>query len=111
MEHGETATLRSANIFMHGKLAGVLEEIEPGKHYRFTYSNGYKDEPISLTMPTDSPTYEFDRFPPFFDGLLPEGTMLDGLLRQQKIDKSDLFSQLLAVGQELVGAVTVEEIL
>lgn len=103
--------MRSANIFMHGKLTGVLEELESGKHYRFIYSNGYKDEPISLTMPTDSPTYEFDRFPPFFDGLLPEGTMLEGLLRQQKIDKSDLFSQLLAVGQELVGAVTVEEIL
>jgi serine/threonine-protein kinase HipA len=37
--------------------------------------------------------------------------MLDGLLRQQKIDKDDLFSQLVAVGKDLVGAVTVEEIL
>ena len=35
--------------------------------------------------------------------------MLDGLLRQRKIDKDDYFSQLLAVGKDLVGAVTVEE--
>lgn len=96
---------------MHGKLAGVLEEIEPGKRYCFTYSNEYKDEQISLTMPAEQSMYEFDRFPPFFDGLLPEGVMLEGLLRQQKIDRTDLFSQLVAVGKELVGAVTVDEIL
>lgn len=101
--------MRSAHIFMHGNLAGMLEEIDKGKYYRFIYSNGYEGDPISLTMPTDISTYEFDRFPTFFDGLLPEGAMLEGLLRQNKIDANDLFSQLLAVGQELVGAVTVEE--
>ncbi len=44
------------------------------------------------------------------EGLLPEGEMLGGLLRQLKIDAKDLFSQLMAVGRDLVGAVTVEEI-
>jgi len=101
--------MRSAHIFMHGNLAGTLEEIDKGKRYQFKYSNEYNGDPISLTMSTDTSTYEFDRFPTFFDGLLPEGTMLEGLLRQNKIDAHDLFSQLLAVGQELVGAVTVEE--
>jgi serine/threonine-protein kinase HipA len=37
--------------------------------------------------------------------------MLDGMLRQLKIDRNDLFSQLVAVGKDMVGAVTVEEIL
>jgi serine/threonine-protein kinase HipA len=36
--------------------------------------------------------------------------MLDALLRQQKIDRNDLFGQLVTVGRDLVGAVTVEEI-
>jgi serine/threonine-protein kinase HipA len=36
--------------------------------------------------------------------------MLEGLLRQKKIDRSDLFFQLVAVGGDLVGAVTVEEV-
>lgn len=96
---------------MHSKLAGRLEELSLGKLYRFTYLEEYEGEPISLIMPVEGSTYEFDGFPPFFDGLLPEGVMLDGLLRQRKIDKNDLFSQLLAVGEEMVGAVSAEEML
>ena len=103
--------MRSARIFFHGEFAGVLEEIEYGKRYRFRYSDGYSGAAISHTMPVEKREYRFDRFPPFFDGLLPEGVMLEGLLRQEKIDRNDLFGQLLAVGQDLVGAVTVEEVL
>lgn len=102
--------MRSAKIFMHGEFAGVLEEIEYGKRYRFRYSDSYSGDAISLTMPVEKREFGFDRFPPFFDGLLPEGLMLEGLLRQAKIDRNDLFSQLLAVGLELVGAVTVERV-
>jgi serine/threonine-protein kinase HipA len=53
--------------------------------------------------------FNFNSFPPFFDGLLPEGIQLDGLLRFKKIDKYDYFSQLIAAGADLVGAVSVEE--
>ncbi len=34
--------------------------------------------------------------------------MLEALLRQAKIDKNDLMSQLIAVGGDMVGNVTVE---
>jgi serine/threonine-protein kinase HipA len=40
---------------------------------------------------------------------LPEGLLLEGLLKQRKIDKFDYLSQLIAVGNDLVGAVTVQE--
>ena len=102
--------MRTARIFVKGHPAGLLEELEPGRKYRFNYEPNYDGPPVSLTMPVSSSPYEFDRFPPFFDGLLPEGAMLDGLLRQRKIDAQDYFGQLVAVGHELVGAVTVEEI-
>jgi serine/threonine-protein kinase HipA len=101
--------MRAAQIFIHGELAGRLEELEPGKRYRFAYEPDYNAPPISLTLPTTTREYWFDRFPPFFDGLLPEGVMLEGLLKQIKIDKNDYFGQLLAVGGDLVGAVTVKE--
>jgi serine/threonine-protein kinase HipA len=94
---------------MHSRPAGVFEEFELCTSYRFTYLEGYTGESISLTMPVRETPYEFDSFPSFFDGLLPEGSMLEGLLRQLKIDRKDMFSQLLAVGNDLVGAVTVEE--
>jgi len=101
--------MRSAEIFLHGSRAGVLTELSTG-HYRFQYDFEYEGAPVSLTMPVQSEPYDFDTFPPFFDGLLPEGLMLDALLRQLKIDRNDTFSQLCAVGRDLVGAVTVEQI-
>lgn len=100
--------MRKARVYMHGVPAGILEEIEEGRLYRFTYDRNYDGPPISLTMSVKGETYEYHTFPPFFDGLLPEGVMLEGLLRQRKLDKDDLIGQLLAVGQDLVGAVTVE---
>ncbi|HWP81400.1 MAG TPA: HipA N-terminal domain-containing protein [Bacteroidota bacterium] len=102
--------MRRAKVFVNGREAGILEEHERGKHYVFRYLDAYDGEPVSLTMPVSRRSFEFDRFPPFFDGVLPEGVMLDGLLRQRKIDRDDLFGQLVAVGKDLVGAVTVEEI-
>ena len=101
--------MRNAEISMHGIPAGILEEMEAGEKYRFTYFETYRGPSIALTMPVDGKEFIFYRFPPFFDGLLPEGILLEGLLRQRKIDKFDYLGQLIAVGNDLVGAVTVQE--
>ncbi len=101
--------MRKAEVSMHGMPAGILEEIEAGKKYRFTYFEKYIGPSIALTMPVDEKEFVFDHFPPFFDGLLPEGLLLEGLLKLRKIDKFDYLSQLIAVGNDLVGAVTVRE--
>ena len=93
---------------MHGIPAGILEERVRGKSYSFQYLENYSGRPISLTMPVRKEEYQFEGFPPFFDGLLPEGLQLEGLLRQAKIDSDDFFMQLLTVGKDLVGATTVE---
>lgn len=102
--------MRKANVFFNHLLAGILEEIEKGKSYHFYYLENYKGFPISLTMPVEEKHYYFQSFPPFFDGLLPEGFLLEGLLRELKLDRNDNFSQLMAVGKDMVGAVTIEEI-
>lgn len=102
--------MRKVKVYFLGRLAGILEELEKNKRYKFVYDSGYANEPISLTMPLNKNEYIFEEFPPFFEGLLPEGVMLEGLIRRLKIDKNDLFGQLMAVGHDMVGAVTVEEI-
>ena len=61
-------------------------------------------------MPLSQREYEFESFPPFFDGLLPEGYQLEGLLKIGKIDRNDFFTQLISVGDDLVGNVTVKEV-
>ena len=87
-----------------------MTEIEAGKSYVFEYLDGYAGQSISLTMPILQKRYEFDKFPSFFDGALPEGPRLEALLRQAKLDRTDYFGQLVTVGADLVGAITVEEI-
>jgi len=100
--------MKRAKVFVNGVYAGDFEEIVKGKEYRFTYQKGYDGEPISLTMPVPQQTFIFDHFPPFFEGLLPEGAMLEALLRKRKIDAADYFEQLMLVGKEMVGSVSVE---
>ena len=103
--------MRKAKIFVNGTEAGVLSEIIYGTQYVYEYLDGYNGLEISRTMPIKQKKYSFDKYPPFFDGLLPEGIQLDGLLKIKKIDKNDYFLQLLTVGEDLIGVVTVKEIL
>ena len=42
-------------------------------------------------------------------GLLPEGPQLEAILRKHKIDRADCFRQLIIVGQDVVGSLTIEE--
>lgn len=101
--------MRKACVSLKGIKVGILEELKHRK-YKFTYFDDYHGAPVSLTMPLTNKVYDFDVFPPFFEGLLPEGIMLDALIRKYKIDKNDFLGQLIIVGQDLVGAATIEEL-
>ena len=101
--------IRTAEVFVHNQLAGWLEEVEKKKKYRLRYKENYSGPAVSLTFPISQNIYEFESFPPFFDGLLPEGNQLEGLLKHMKLDRNDYFGQLIVVGEDMVGAVTVKE--
>jgi serine/threonine-protein kinase HipA len=98
---------RVAEVFVQNKPAAIFKQNTQG--YTLTYLPDYKGLPISLTLPVRLDPYVFTSFPAFFDGLLPEGPLLEGLLKEGKIDRQDYFTQLLHVGKDLVGAVTVKE--
>lgn len=101
--------MRKARIFVNKMMAGILEELS-NKRFRFSYEADYQGSPVSLTMPLKNKVYEYEFFPPFFEGLLPEGILLDAILKKYKLDKNDYFGQLLQVGADCIGAVTLEEI-
>ncbi len=92
---------------MHDKAAAIMVESENG--YKLEYLPDYFGQPVSLALPVVKRSFEFSEFPPFLDGLLPEGYQLEALLRKFKIDEEDYFSQIVIVGRDLVGAITVEE--
>lgn len=98
---------RTVILYMHGIEAGSLTTTDSG--YQFTYLANYHGQPVSLVLPVRQEPYFFAQFPPFLDGLLPEGLQLEALLRKAKLDRDDYLGQLLCVGQDLVGAITVRE--
>ncbi len=99
--------MKQARVYVHTVFAGILTKQD--SHYIFVYDPSYAGPPVSLTMPVSSKEYRYDAFPPFFEGLLPEGELLQALLHKYKLDKHDYFAQLVTVGKDVVGAVTVEE--
>jgi serine/threonine-protein kinase HipA len=100
--------MKIAQIYQRNQLAGRFEALDNGS-YRFTYEKDFRGEPVSLTMPTKQKVWDFQRFPAPLEGLLPEGVQLDALLRIRKLDRNDLFEQLLAVGKDVVGSLRIEE--
>lgn len=101
--------MKKAEIYQQEALAGILEEFDGG-HWRFTYADGYSGEPVSLTMPLTQQVHEFEQFPPVFEGLLLEGIQLEAMLRRNKLDRADLFGQLIVAGHDLVGSLTVKKV-
>ena len=99
-------SLPSAEVYQSDKLAGYLQEDSDG-FWLFTYEDGYKGAPVSLVLPLRKESYMFEEFPPAFEGLLPEGPQLEALLKKHKIDRRDAFTQLVMVGKDLVGSLSV----
>jgi serine/threonine-protein kinase HipA len=98
--------VKKALVYVQNILAGELLK-HSSENFEFKYRENYSGAPVSLTLPLEKSPFHFQSFPTFFEGLLPEGAQLTALLRQNKIDQDDYFSQLLAVGEDLVGAITV----
>lgn len=105
--------MRRAEIYMQNALAGILIEDENG--YTFRYYDDYLQsdnaEAISLTLPLTGKPYTSMMLFPFFDGLIPEGWLLDIAEKSWKIDRRDRMSLLLACCKDCIGAVSVVPIL
>lgn len=102
--------MKQAKIFMYNSFAGILTEDENG--YAFSYNPEYlaseNAEPISLTMPLTDKPYVSNILHPFFDGLIPEGWLLDIVEKNWKINNRDRMSLLLACCKDCIGAVSVQ---
>ena len=64
---------------------------------------------VSLTLPKQEAPYLSKTLFAFFDGLIPEGWLLDLVTRNWKLDPRDRFGLLLAACKDCIGAVTIRE--
>lgn len=93
------------NIFVGETLAGKL--LREGGQYAFQYESSYLGQPVFLGWDLAKSQREWNTFPAAFDSLLPEGVLLDQLLIKRKLDRGDKWGQLIAVGLDLTGFVSV----
>lgn len=104
-------SFRKAYIYVRDSFAGILEETDEG--YLFRYETEYlslgKAAPVSLTLPLTDAPYTSKNLFPFFDGLIPEGWLLDIVSHNWKIDRNDRFGLLLVSCKDAIGAVSVQE--
>lgn len=100
---------RKAFVYVCNQYAGLLEETDAG--YSFAYDKKYlaSENPlaVSLTLPLKEEPYEARTLFPFFDGLIPEGWLLDIVTHNWKIDQNDRFGLLLAACRDCIGNVSI----
>ncbi len=101
--------MRQANIFYKDQLACVLTEDDAGYEFRYLpeYLSQETAKAVSLTMPLREEAYTSPVLFPFFDGLIPEGWLLDVALRNTDISILDRMSLLLTCCKDCIGAVSV----
>ena len=103
---------RRAAIYVQNEYAGILKETEDG--YSFKYDIDYLSDPnsvpVSITLPLTESEYESAVLFPFFDGLIPEGWLLDVASRNWKLDKNDRFGLIMVCCRDCIGDVSVREV-
>ena len=101
--------MRKAEIKIHENTAGWLTQDENGYHY--IYDTNYLQlpdaEPVSLTLPLRETPYDSKMLFAFFDGLIPEGWLLDIAEKNWKLNPRDRMELLLLCCKDCIGAVSI----
>jgi len=103
---------RTAYIYVNSKYAGILKETDFGYSfiYEAEYLNSVEASSVSLTLPLQSEEFSSKTLFSFFDGLIPEGWLLNIVTNNWKVDQSDRFGLLLIACKDPVGNVSVSEV-
>lgn len=103
---------RKGKVFYKDSFAGIITETNEG--YTFIYNPQYlldlKNKPISLTMPLQENVFFSPTMFPVFDGLIPEGWLLDIAESNWKIDRRDRMGLLLNFCKDCIGALSIIKI-
>lgn len=103
---------RTAYVYVRETFAGTLKEEDYG--YLFSYDPEYLNSPnssaVSLTLPLRKEEYTSKTLFPFFDGLIPEGWLLNAVSENWKISQKDRFGLLLVACKDPIGNVRIREV-
>jgi serine/threonine-protein kinase HipA len=103
---------RKGQVSVNSDFAGIIEELDG--LFVFTYDTKYLQKqdakPVSLTLPLQQEPYKQKTLFAFFDGLIPEGWLLDIVTKNWKINPRDRMSLLLLACKDCIGNISVTEL-
>lgn len=104
--------MKKGQVFVNDSHAGYI--LKENEEYVFYYVDEYlsidKVTPVSLTLPLSNKEYRSETLFPFFDGLLPEGFLLDVAIRVLNITYEDRLDLLLSVCKDVIGNVSIKDV-
>jgi len=105
--------MRQGKVYYKDNLAGIIMETNEGE-YVFQYDENYiKEHPsefITFTMPVQDKPYTDKSLFSVFEGLIPEGWLLNIASKNWKINLNDRMGLLLACCQNCIGALSIKPI-
>lgn len=103
--------MRQGEIWVHNQKAGLLIENDEG--YLFQYDKTYLSlknaTQVSLTFPLQEAPFKSDNLFPFFDGLIPEGWLLNIAQKNWKLNPRDRMGLLLTTCRDCIGNISIIE--
>ena len=103
------ASSRQGKVYLNEDFVGIIAQKED--EFIFTYDSSYLKSPtpqsISVTLPLRQESYRSKTMIPFFDGLIPEGWLLEVSARTWKVAANDRMGLLLTVCRDCIGAVSI----
>ncbi len=105
--------MRQGAVYYGNVRAGIITETDEGQfifRYDENFIKQFPDDFITFTMPVREQPYEANHLFPFFEGLIPEGWLLDIATKSWKINQNDRMGLLLVCCQDCIGAVSVRQL-
>lgn len=101
--------MKKAKILIDDRYCGLLVEDNEGFHFRYDkdYLESEGAVPVSPTMPLTEEEYEKEMMFPVFDGLIPEGWLLNIATNSWKLDPRDRMSLLIECCKDCIGNISV----
>jgi serine/threonine-protein kinase HipA len=103
--------MKKGLVYKKDILAGIIWEDNDG--FSFQYQNEYLKNPkygsVSKTLPLRIEKYSDKNIFPFFDGLIPEGWLLEIAVENWKLNPKDRMNLLLTLCKDCIGDVSVKK--
>ena len=101
---------RKGIVYYNNIECDIILENDDG--YIFRYDQNWLEDPlakpISLTLPLQKEEFFSNTLFSFFDGLIPEGWLLEIAVNKWKLNRKDRMGLLLTVCNDTIGAVSVK---